>query len=728
MRSTFITLFLFIFLPFLFAQSEKQLLENAQQTNKAKSWNDLAEYYLNAEDSIHLKQCIEKSYKLALNEHNDEQIGRSLLYKGEYDRMAHQKYTPTYKALKLEAFKHLIKCPQSTYLGDFYYNISGMYNTKGQYDSALINLFKAEKELIKHKSNKVARIYCDIGYAYLYKGVPDSVRYYTQKAINNATTGGDTISLITSYSLLGIVSRRENDYPKALEYYIKAARLYEQQAKWQKLVTTWCNIAVLYTDWKKNDKAIEFAHKAINVAREKKLSNDVLSRAYLILGKPLNNIHQPQKAIDMYKKALPYLEVDNLKSACLFGLTSTYYELNLRDSASYYLKQLEDMFSQSQSLKTNTYYYFKGKISMREKMYDKAIDYYEAGLELQKKKRGTVEIESVDIYRNLSLAYEKGPKNYQKALYYKDIAFNLQDSIYQKSHNESMSDYYARFQTAEKELEIARLQTEQKELYYRNLLVIGGFIIIVILLTVALLYNRVLRLKKEKEKAVISQRMEQKETEFLALQNEMEQRLTRKYINGLETERQRLAGELHDDVCNSLLALEMSIRAEFKNTNDLPHQVYELSEISRRIRNVSHELMPPVFQYASIDEMLYDYLMHLKPRQNAEINYHSTEGINWNLIPREIGFEFYRIVQEAVNNAVKYAEANCIEVNLQLNRQNLSVTISDDGKGFDTNKKVRGIGLNTIAQRVSSINGSLDLVSEIGKGTQMEISVILYDL
>lgn len=725
MKIALITLFLSIFLPSLFAQSQKQLLENAQRTNKSKSWNDLAEYYLNEEDSVHLKQCLEKSYQLALHEHNDEQIGRSLIYKGEYDRMVHQKYTDTYLALKQEAFKYLIKCPQSNYLSDYYIDISKLYNTKGVYDSALVNLFKAEKELIKHKSNKVGRIYCDIGYAYLYKGIPDSVRHYTQKAINNAIAGKDTISLITSYSLLGIVNRRENNYPKALDYYTKAAQLYEQQAKWKQLVTTWCNIAVLYTDWKKHDKAIEFAYKAINIAHEKHLSNDALSRAYLILGKPLRGIRQPRKAIDMYKKALPYLEIDNLKSACLFGLTSTYYELNMRDSADYYMLQLEVMYSQSQSLKTNSYYYYKGKISMNDNRYDEAIDYYEKGINLERKKQGAVEIESVDIYRNLSLAYEMGPKNYQKALYYRNMAFNLQDSIYQKSHNELMSDYYARFQAAEKELEIAHLQTEQKELHYKNLLLIGGCIIAVTLLIGALLYIHILRLKKEKEKAIISQRMEQKEAEFLTLQNDMEQRLTRKYINGLETERQRLASELHDDVCNSLLALEMSVRANLKNTDELPHHVNELAEISRRIRNVSHELMPPVFQYASIDEMLYDYLMHLKPSLGTQISYHSTEDINWNLIPREIGFEFYRIVQEAVNNAVKYADASCIIVNLLLNQQSLSMTITDDGKGFDTNKKVRGIGLNTIAQRVSTINASLNLVSEIGKGTRIEISVLL---
>lgn len=362
---------------------------------------------------------------------------------------------------------------------------------------------------------------------------------------------------------------------------------------------------------------------------------------------------------------------------------------------------------------------------MNDNRYDEAIDYYEKGINLERKKQGAVEIESVDIYRNLSLAYEMGPKNYQKALYYRNMAFNLQDSIYQKSHNELMSDYYARFQTAEKELEIAHLQTAQKELHYRNLLLIGGCIIVLILLIGALLYIHILRLKKEKEKAIISQRMEQKEAEFLALQNDMEQRLTRKYINGLETERQRLASELHDDVCNSLLALEMSVRANLKNTDELPHHVNELAEISRRIRNVSHELMPPVFQYASIDEMLYDYLMHLKPSPNTQISYYSTEDIDWNLIPREIGFEFYRIVQEAVNNAVKYADASCIIVNLLLNQQSLSMTITDDGKGFDTNKKVRGIGLNTIAQRISTINASLNIVSEIGKGTRIEISVLL---
>ena len=73
--------------------------------------------------------------------------------------------------------------------------------------------------------------------------------------------------------------------------------------------------------------------------------------------------------------------------------------------------------------------------------------------------------------------------------------------------------------------------------------------------------------------------------------------------------------------------------------------------------------------------------------------YHSTENVDWNIIPKAVGFECYRIVQEAVSNAVKYASSARIQVKLALENKNLSILVTDDGKGFDMSKKTKGIGL-----------------------------------
>ena len=132
------------------------------------------------------------------------------------------------------------------------------------------------------------------------------------------------------------------------------------------------------------------------------------------------------------------------------------------------------------------------------------------------------------------------------------------------------------------------------------------------------------------------------------------------------------------------------------------------------MRKLSHELMPPVFQYATLDELLADYVLHLSLPEGTHAEYHSTVGVDWNVVPKSISFECYRIVQEAVSNAVKYAGSACIQVELVLENNDLSILVADDGKGFDMSKKTKGIGLRTIWQRAETVGAEVELGSSPG--------------
>lgn len=252
--------------------------------------------------------------------------------------------------------------------------------------------------------------------------------------------------------------------------------------------------------------------------------------------------------------------------------------------------------------------------------------------------------------------------------------------------------------TGSKDLE----QLEQETYMLRHRIVVGSLISLLVILLLGSFYAR------------------QRQRAKIALH------LTRKYIDGLESERERMATELHDDVCNNLLALEMNIRAiSNKESLELNEQLELLSNMRERLRTLSHELMPPAFQYATLDEMLADYVLHLSLPENIHVEYHSTENVDWNIVPKCVGFECYRIVQEAVNNAVKYAGSACIRVELALDNNNLSILIADDGRGFDVAGKNKGIGLRTIRQRAETISAKVELTSAPGKGTRLKIDVLI---
>lgn len=317
-----------------------------------------------------------------------------------------------------------------------------------------------------------------------------------------------------------------------------------------------------------------------------------------------------------------------------------------------------------------------------------------------------------------------------------DYATRLND----KNNRKEINTLRVKYNLDQAERSVKQLSVLNEQRKRVNLLAIG--MIILALITIILLVIRhrsrqklnahllqIAELKQQEADLMIElpkSKLEEKENEFQTILNESKQRHVQSYLEGLEAERERLATELHDDVCNNLMALEIQIRAQYKEQEGVAPTIVEtLTEIRNRVRTVSHELMPPTFQYATLDEMLEDFITHLNLPEKTKAEYRSTPGTDWNSIPSEIGFEFYRITQEAINNAIKYASAHKISVELKLEDHQLSITIEDDGKGFDTEKKTKGIGLHTIAQRIQSIKGTFELISHIDAGTKIVAKISL---
>lgn len=196
----------------------------------------------------------------------------------------------------------------------------------------------------------------------------------------------------------------------------------------------------------------------------------------------------------------------------------------------------------------------------------------------------------------------------------------------------------------------------------------------------------------------------QREMEFANLRADIGRQLTRQYVEGLENERERMARELHDGVCNDLLAIRMNINSgkPIENTAAL------IDNCREAVRRISHELMPPEFAYATLDEVVRFYIAKQAEANEGKITFvydSSAEGNAWDAVPDAVCLEVYRIVQEAVGNAVKHSGANDISVALHLTTQSLDAVISDNGTYKSAGKK--GLGLESIRRRANSINGTV---------------------
>ena len=181
-----------------------------------------------------------------------------------------------------------------------------------------------------------------------------------------------------------------------------------------------------------------------------------------------------------------------------------------------------------------------------------------------------------------------------------------------------------------------------------------------------------------------------------------------------------MSRELHDGVCNDLLAIQMNI----SNGQSIDTTARLIDSCRESVRRISHELMPPEFAYATIDEVIRYYVAKQAEANKGHIALSYTSaavGRDWASVPDSVALEVYRIVQEAVGNAVRHSGASEIIVRLELSPDGLSLTVNDNGTFVAASRK--GLGLASMRRRANSINGSVSIESGNGAGTEVHLTV-----
>jgi PAS domain S-box-containing protein len=207
-------------------------------------------------------------------------------------------------------------------------------------------------------------------------------------------------------------------------------------------------------------------------------------------------------------------------------------------------------------------------------------------------------------------------------------------------------------------------------------------------------------------------------------------KLTAAMINGEEKERQRLAFELHDGVSQSIAGINMKLQAlkstitEKDNELILDDIIKSTKESITEIRNLSHNLYP-----LNEDEFLCDALSRLISRhKNIPLKFDlNIEGHKPLINNQTITTNAYRVLQEFINNSIKYASASIISIDILYHKTGMEIKIEDDGCGFDlnSNKENHGIGISNMQKRIEVIGGTFNLSSKLNIGTMLEIKVPL---
>jgi two-component system, NarL family, sensor kinase len=395
-------------------------------------------------------------------------------------------------------------------------------------------------------------------------------------------------------------------------------------------------------------------------------------------------------------------------------LSQVYLYLGNVDSASYYFSFAENLLSQDpKPLSVANLNFVKGQLLDAKKKYQDAISAYTVSVNAAQKLAMPASV--YEGYYFIAKDYEKIGNTINALAFYKKYMVT-KDSFINKENYAAASDIQNKYEKEKKEKEIFQLNATNREKSTLNKILIGSTIGLSLL---GFIGYRNFHHRRKIQQAKITEL--EKDKQLLAIDA---------MLKGQEEERSRIAKDLHDGLGGMLSGTKLSFINMKENLVLTPENVTlfdkSLSMLDNTIadlRKVAHNLMPEALVKFGLDEAIKDFCSSVQSSSNLKVVYQQV-GEKRKLTNTAEVFT-YRIIQELVNNAIKHADATQIIVQLNVNTNKLSITVEDDGKGFDVNSiaNSKGAGMDNIKYRAQYFNGTLDIVTAPGKGTSVNIEL-----
>lgn len=535
----------------------------------------------------------------------------------------------------------------------------------------------------------------------------------------------DSANLAEAYNLSGVIHRKLFMFDDAITLYEKALAITENLQNYNLASIIVSNISILYNEIGKNDEAIQVSRKMFTYPQTDTLTldyrigevNRLCNHAIL-----LANNHQFNNALDTLQLVDQKLQPEMPDGLKLLAYTQ--YARVARDLGK--SSQAFQYYQKAMSYKATTRN--KANIANLEYLYGYML-FHDTDSLLQARH---YIMEAADFARKnpsgllpkilLTLA-EIEAKRHENQLSYQLVleAYKANEELNNQYFHNRLSGFEAELDLKEKDLQIAGInekRAEEKAAYLLRTYTIGSILVLLVLLLVILIISmhkrkiafNLKQLKLEKE-------IKDREMQSQLLLTDMHKKMTEQYICGLEDSNNRISKELHDGVCNDLLAIELEMQQTGPSTLS-----FQLEQVREALRNLSHQLATPIFRNFSLYQVLTLYTDKLKTLESIHIECYIEENIKQLSFSPERTQEVYRILQEVISNLIKHADAKNAYITVTYEFQQINLLIEDDGKGFDLENPVNnsfqtGLGLKNIKERCSKLQGSYEIQSKKGHGT-----------
>jgi two-component system, NarL family, sensor kinase len=568
---------------------------------------------------------------------------------------------------------------------------------------------------------------------------------------------GDLEAVANTLNNIGLNYKILGYYDKAIEYYRQTIEIDEEFGNSNEIARTFNNIGMIYRAWSKYDSAITYFEKSYSL---KKNLNDQagMSKALNHMGLVFSEWKKFDQAIRILRESLQMEEVLKNESEMAIRLNNlgrVFFYINEFDTALVYFEKSLEIQKRLNDLDQIALAYNNiGKVKLALEQYKEAESYYLSALDIFSEIGMAGEISTV--LANLSRIYmasgQSGKaltmldsstiisvrinsrrqlqhnylyysdiyserKDFEKSLeYYKKYTAD-KDSVFTQEILTQLSEFQVKY---EKEKDQARILTLEKEnlrsINQRNAYMFSGLGIVVIALFIIIYFRQ-----RAKHIKIIS------EQKIRQLEEEKKLMAAKLLVEGQEEERKRIATELHDGIGVLLSATKMQfsiISDKIPENRELIEKATKmLEQASGDVRKISHNMMPGLLTKLGFFEAVEDLFEHVDDTQGLKAV--CTISGNEARLAENKEIMLYRIVQEMVNNTLKYAQANNITLNILVNQGILLLKYTDDGVGFDLAEKLESetIGLKSIQSRVNFLNGRIDIDTEPGKGVKYVLQI-----
>lgn len=531
------------------------------------------------------------------------------------------------------------------------------YVNSGNLDNALDIYLGMIGKLKDEKDLSIhVNVYNDLGVIYRRRNMNDSAIYYYDKALDTAVKLDDKEWIATLSINLGVFYHNLQHFEEASRYADMAVKYSKLQAD-ESLHFFACQIASsLKVEVKDCDLALRYAREAWAMA-DGSGGND-----------------------DMRLRCIPSLAV-------IFdakGQTDSVF--HYIDIGSRLVKDCDNDITRIGFIQSRSEFCYRhGR--WRDALRD---------MHVLTRSSGTL---NAPLYRKMAECYrhlgEPG-----RAYCYMDTARMWTDSLSAKDIETKLAEFHVKYESKEKEMQLAeeRRQHAEQQVKWMIAALVASLLVAVLVVVLLVLHHRhKLHLMFVRQCAEISE--------------------ARQYIEGLETERSRMARELHDSVSNGLLGVSLKMQGA-KTPDDLRGVVADVERLRGEVRTLSHGMMPPEFSKHTLNEILDLFVSGIR---GGNVSYAGSGADCWRTLSKDVSFEVFRIAQECIANSLSHSGGDIIRVSLATSEDGLHGILKVEDDGIHTSSPDGdGIGIRVMQERVKTIGGHIDIRSH-SDGTAISI-------